>query len=151
MQTDVMPSHMCWSGKLKLLVLRALRLAPYLLGTEILVTLVFALVPADSVLLSVALWDKTQHIAVFALLALTASVAYPTKRRLGYASLLALGAIIEIMQAGLTMTRSGEFLDLLADGIGIVLGSFLYWLLRPYLSGATEPSRASQPPRDETD
>lgn len=145
MQTNSASTQISRSEKLSLSILRAFRLAPYLLGAEILVTLVLALVPVDSVLLTVRLWDKAQHAAVFAVLAITASVAYPNQRSFSYAGLLAFGALIEITQAGLTTTRSGELLDVLADGIGIVLGSFLYWLLQRYLPGVAETSREALP------
>ena len=129
-----------------------IRLAPYLLGIEIVITSVFALVPSDSVLLGFRIWDKAQHTVVFAVLAITAGLAYPNSRKAGYVGLLAFGAVIEIMQASLTTTRSGEFLDLLADGMGIGFGAIAYLLLRQHFSviagpGSNRSSEEVLPPR----
>ena len=67
------------------------------------------------------IWDKAQHAAGFAVLALLGRLAYPkalTRLMLG---LLSYGAAIEIAQAA-TGWRSGDVQDWLADAIGVVAG-----------------------------
>ncbi len=65
-------------------------------------------------------WDKAQHALGFLGLTCLASLAYPEKhwRYLGMVLLLA-GAAIELAQSA-TGWRHGDWLDLLADAVGIV-------------------------------
>ena len=69
--------------------------------------------------------DKVQHALAYALLFLLG-------RRAGYRSdwglplaLLALGVTIELAQGAFTATRSAEWLDALADAVGIAVGRLL--------------------------
>lgn len=78
-------------------------------------------------------WDKLNHAAAFAVLTGVGILRFGQARiRLGLA-LLAYGALIEILQS-FTRTRTAEWLDLLADGLGIAVGlllmALLDWLLR---------------------
>jgi VanZ family protein len=41
-----------------------------------------------------------------------------------------MGGMIELAQAYLTTCRSGEWLDLLANSIGVVIGNTLYFLVK---------------------
>lgn len=69
-------------------------------------------------------WDKTNHLLAFTALAYTAVWAlWPHPRRwpLLVLALLAYGGAIELAQSRLP-PRSGEWSDLLADGLGIALG-----------------------------
>ena len=85
--------------------------------------LVLALIPAPPRLFTTG-WDKSNHLLAFSVMAWLGLQAFP--RRVGWllASLLAYGALIEILQS-FTPTRSAEWLDLLADALGIALG----WLI----------------------
>jgi len=69
-----------------------------------------------------AMSDKVLHILAFLCLAAWFSGQYP---RTAYwrlaAGLIAFGGLIEVLQ-GMTDYRSAEWLDLCADGLGIVLG-----------------------------
>jgi VanZ family protein len=74
-------------------------------------------------------WDKLNHALAFASLAWCATLGWPTppgahagwhRLRLALA-LLAFGAFVEVVQAQMP-PRSAEWADLLADGVGIVLG-----------------------------
>lgn len=74
-------------------------------------------------------WDKAQHALGFAFLTLLAFWAYPARQRLRTSlELLALGAAIELLQAG-TGWRMGEWPDLLADAVGIGAANALCWSL----------------------
>jgi VanZ family protein len=69
-------------------------------------------------------WDKLNHLAAFATLALVAVLGRcGSHGRVGVA-LLAYGGLIEVLQS-FTPTRVGEWPDLLADGVGIALGLLL--------------------------
>ncbi|MBD2700945.1 VanZ family protein [Spirosoma sp. BT702] len=72
--------------------------------------------------------DKAMHVAIFVLFTFL-------WQRAGYSMLSVLiigmffGAFIEVMQYVLPINRSADWLDLLADGIGTVLGVLLAWLV----------------------
>ena len=72
-------------------------------------------------------WDKANHTVTFALLAFVGVFALHGVVRahaLLAVGLLLLGAAIELLQT-LVPGRSGDGLDLLADGVGIALGLFI--------------------------
>lgn len=75
------------------------------------------------------IWDKAQHAGGFAALALLGHFAYPRHLWSICLGLLAYGASIEVAQSA-TGWRHGDGLDLLADGIGIVLGTVLLPFIR---------------------
>nr|WP_316644107.1 VanZ family protein [uncultured Roseateles sp.] len=72
-------------------------------------------------------WDKSNHALAFASLMVSGFFGYASSRArlLGlWLALLALGAGIEIVQLYVP-NRSGEWLDLLADTVGLLLGCLL--------------------------
>lgn len=73
-------------------------------------------------------WDKVQHMAVFALLTATALLAYPLKKSGVLLGLLCYGALIELLQGALTLTRMGSVGDWLADAAGTLLVLAALWL-----------------------
>ena len=81
-------------------------------------------------------WDKAQHALGFGWLAFFGLLSYPQRptRVAGY--LLAHGALIELAQAA-TGWRYGEWSDLTADGVGILLGTLVWWILRRGLRPAS--------------
>ncbi len=85
-----------------------------------LAVLVLALVPEPPPLLTTG-WDKSNHLLAFAVMAVLGCKAFPQRVAITLLSLLAYGALIEILQS-FTPTRSAEWLDLLADCLGILLG-----------------------------
>ncbi len=77
-------------------------------------------------------WDKLNHLAAFAVLALAAAFsAADSLRHAGRSALalLAYGGLIELLQSRMP-PRQGEWADLLADAVGILLGLALAALLR---------------------
>lgn len=78
------------------------------------------------------IWDKGQHAFGFGWLALVGLLAYSHKPRTMIIALLAYGGVIELLQLA-TGWRYGEWLDFLADGVGILIGASL-WLLARRLS-----------------
>jgi VanZ family protein len=90
--------------------------------------LVLALMPAPPPMITTG-WDKSNHLLAFAVLAWLGCKAVPQRVSTMLFGLLAYGALIEILQS-FTPTRSAEWLDLLADCFGILLGWVLVWLQR---------------------
>ena len=85
-----------------------------------LAVLVLALMPSPPPMITTG-WDKSNHLLAFAVMTWLGCKAYPQRLVHVMVGLLAYGAVIEILQS-LTPTRSAEWLDLLADSLGILLG-----------------------------
>ena len=66
-------------------------------------------------------WDKANHALAFAVLAVLGLRSYPGRVYGLLLGLLAYGGAIELLQA-LTPYRTADFRDLLADGVGLLLG-----------------------------
>ncbi len=80
---------------------------------------IMSLVPATVPLPSTG-WDKANHALAFAVLGFLGMKCWPTRCVQVLAALLVYGGCIEVAQ-GLTETRVGEWLDLLADAAGLGL------------------------------
>lgn len=78
---------------------------------------------------AMSIWDKAQHALGFAWLALLGLLAYPRRAGAVVAGLILWGGLIELMQLT-TSWRDGEWIDWLADAIG-VLTVWLTWRLLP--------------------
>ncbi len=74
-------------------------------------------------------WDKLQHSLCFAVLSCAGLYAYTKKPKVIFVGLSIYGALIEVMQATFTTTRHGEWLDWVADNVGIVLVLLIYSLI----------------------
>lgn len=81
-------------------------------------------------------WDKANHALAFAVLALLGLLAHPVRRPQVVWGLLAYGALTEVLQS-FTGYRSAEWLDLAADGVGIVLG----WLVARWWGASATQQR----------
>ena len=92
----------------------------------VLAVLVLALVPSPPPVFTTG-WDKSNHLLAFAVMAWLGCKAFPQRVAIVLLSLLAYGALIEILQS-FTPTRSAEWLDLLADGLGILAGWGVAWI-----------------------
>jgi VanZ family protein len=89
-------------------------------------------------------WDKLNHVLAFAALAFCAQHAAQGSRWPAPAwqgGLLAYGVLIEIAQTRVP-GRHGEWPDLLADAVGIVLGAAVASLSLRRLRGITPPDGA---------
>ncbi|HSW02925.1 VanZ family protein [Aquabacterium sp.] len=82
--------------------------------------LILALMPPAAIVPPTG-WDKLNHAAAFMVLTLMGSLAYPQHQQRVLLGLLAYGAQIELLQ-GFTGYRTAEWLDALADGVGVLLG-----------------------------
>ena len=86
-------------------------------------------------------WDKMNHAMTFAMLAMLGCSAYPERKVQVLLGLLAYGVLIELLQS-LTDYRTAEALDVVADGVGLLVGwTFTRLLWRARL--------ASQLPKDQ--
>jgi len=98
----------------------------------VLVTLWLSLIPADQVPSTFHFWDKAQHAFGFAAMGFLGLMAYPRRIRLLMFGLVLLGAGIEVAQ-WMTGWRQGDWLDWLADCVGLVMGAAVWRLMRgPY-------------------
>lgn len=97
-------------------------------AVTVIVTSVIALFPGPAGAPSLIGWDKLDHVAAFAALALLARMGWPglTRRRLAYA-LMVYGLLIEAGQAQPAVGRTASLTDVAADAIGIALGLALAW------------------------
>ena len=84
-----------------------------------------AIVPQDVAPTLGELSDKTVHFIAFSVLTLLLFLAYRIVLLRGVLLLLLYGAFIEFSQY-FTPNRCAEWLDIVADGIGILLGLVLY-------------------------
>lgn len=66
-------------------------------------------------------WDKVGHAFLFSLLAMLGCWSYPQRTAPLLLGLLAYGGLIELLQS-LTSYRTAESLDVVADGVGLLIG-----------------------------
>lgn len=105
--------------------LSALRLA---LMVQIVVVLFLALTPRPPPALDLG-WDKLNHLMAFAVMACTGILGFALRWRLVGVGLLAYGMLIEWLQS-MTPDRQAQWQDVLANGLGIILGLCLgAWLV----------------------
>jgi len=91
----------------------------------LLVVVALSLIPQDA-MPGPNLWDKANHTAAYAALALAGGIGYRGVRPLMLVALglLLLGAALELAQSALP-GRIASLYDVLANAMGIVLGSLL--------------------------
>jgi VanZ family protein len=105
----------------------ALRLSRLAFLACLVAVMVLSLLPSSPEMPTTG-WDKTNHLLGFAVLALLGCWSYPGHIRVILPALLGYGGLIEVLQS-LTPDRFAEWGDLLADGMGIVIGWLLAWVL----------------------
>lgn len=88
--------------------------------TCVLAVLVLALLPSPTPMITTG-WDKSNHLLAFGAMTCLGGKAFPRRLANILLGLLAYGALIEILQS-FTPNRSADWLDLLADGLGILVG-----------------------------
>jgi len=111
-------------------------------------TLALAVSPFYPGLAVIHYWDKLNHVAAFATLAMLARFAWSRVSVAALAlALLGLGVFIEALQLIPALGRSARLGDIVADAIGIAAGLFFAALIRQafdYL-GLRIPSRRPAP------
>ena len=105
----------------------ALRLALYAIAVAVLAYLCLA--PSKD-LPSVNVWDKAEHALAWAVLAGSGLILFPRHpaRVAGFA--LAFGVLVEILQGNLPFGRDMDWMDFVADGVGVAASLALYALVR---------------------
>lgn len=87
-----------------------------------------AMIPGQSGPPTLIGWDKLDHAAAFAAIALLARCGWPGVSRWIIAGLaLVYGIAIELAQATTAVGRVASVSDVAADGVGIVIGLALAW------------------------
>jgi VanZ family protein len=76
-------------------------------------------------------WDKLNHVFAFAFLFVLGRQAYPEQKRAVFFGLFFYGGLIEALQS-FTPTRSADLIDLIADGLGLILGWGLNRVFRQF-------------------
>ena len=85
-----------------------------------LAVLVLALIPSPPPMITTG-WDKSNHLLAFAVMAWLGCRAFPQRVVATLLSLLAYGALIEVLRV-FTPSHVASWLDLLADSLGILAG-----------------------------
>jgi VanZ family protein len=100
-------------------------------AVSLVVVLVFSLMPPQTIEPPLG-WDKMHHAVTFAVLAMLGSSAYAERKVQVLLGLLAYGGLIELLQS-LTDYRTAETMDVVADGVGLLVGwtLTLLWRARP--------------------
>lgn len=109
---------------------RPLRLAVF--GLAVLVILYMTLAPNDDVPGSQLVWDKAAHAIAFGLLTIVGLLMSTHRRWIVAAAVMGLGIAIEVAQALMGFGRQGDWVDALADGIGVLLGLALWAIARRF-------------------
>lgn len=102
---------------------RALRAAFWICAAAV---LYLALTPVPPVKISD--WDKINHAFAFAVLGILGWTAWPARPRTVGACLFVYGCAIEVLQS-FTPTRQGDWHDVVADVVGLLLGAVVCRLL----------------------
>ncbi|MGZ8983668.1 MAG: VanZ family protein [Methylotenera sp.] len=95
----------------------------WIFGSVVLVVLVLALMPTVPHMPTTG-WDKANHMLAFAVLAWLGCQAFPQRQTTVLLGLLVYGVLVEVLQS-LTSYRFGDWHDLLADALGMLI----FWLL----------------------
>jgi VanZ family protein len=82
---------------------------------------VLALLPPDAAETLSFGWDKANHLLAFGVLAALGIAGFPGRGRAVLLGLLAYGVLIEWAQA-MTPARTAQWLDVIADAVGIAIG-----------------------------
>jgi VanZ family protein len=100
--------------------------------------------PPETKLDTVSFIDKIAHVCMYGGLELVIWIEYLRHHAsldrvriitLGIIAPIALGGVMELAQAFLTQNRSGDWIDLVADTIGVLAGAAIgYFLLRRIIS-----------------
>jgi VanZ family protein len=109
---------------------RPLRLTLYALASAVLLYLCLA--PREE-LPQEGLGDKPEHAIAWFVLTLSGYVLAPRRARAIPAYALALGVIVEVLQATMGLGRNGDLRDLVADTTGTLAAVAVFWVARRWL------------------
>ncbi len=107
---------------------------------------VLSLIPVPEIRLAedVPLMDKWAHMVMYGTLTMVIWVEYLRRHQtikpwrlflLGFLAPIIMGGLLELMQAYLTTCRSGDWIDFVANSIGVAIGSLLGCIVGMKLRG----------------
>ena len=117
---------------MKQLYLQIRHLMPYIFWTLVAIVSMFMLIELAPKKDSIKYLDKIQHSIVFLILSIAGCLAFKKKIWMITIGLTIFGAIIELLQATLTTTRTGDVKDWLADVAGILIGLVIVSIYRQF-------------------
>lgn len=108
------------------------RFAAY--STAVLVLLYLTLAPQEALPPQENIWDKAEHAIAWGVLAAAGLLFWPERPGRVAAFALGLGAVVEVLQAGLPFGRHGDVRDLFGDGVGVLV-AMAFWALVRWAGG----------------
>ena len=117
---------------MKQLYQQTLRLMPYFFWTLVAIVGMFMLVELAPKENGLKYLDKIQHALIFLILSISGYLAFKQKMWAITLGLTIFGAIIEVLQATLTVTRTGDVYDWLADIAGLLIGIMIISIYRQF-------------------
>ncbi len=109
-----------------------LRLMPYFFWTLVAIVGMFMLVELAPKEDGLKYLDKIQHALIFSILSISGYLAFRQKIWIITLGLTIFGAIIEVLQATFTTTRTGDVYDWLADIAGILISLMIISIYRQF-------------------
>lgn len=117
---------------MKILYRNLLRAMPYVFVFGIVLTTYLLLIEMSPSKLAWTYKDKMQHAMGFFLLASSARIGFPNQTRLFCIGLVFYGALMEVLQSLLTLTREASVYDWVADVAGVLLCIIIFNTLKPH-------------------
>ncbi len=98
-------------------------------GFAVAVLLYLCLAPSKA-LPEVSLWDKAEHAIAWFVLAAVGLAFWPRRPRRIAGFALALGALVEVLQAIMPLGRDGDWHDWAADSVGVGVALICWAMIR---------------------
>lgn len=117
---------------MKQLYLQLRRIMPYIFWTLVIIVSMLMLVEHAPKENPIKHLDKIQHALVFLTISVAGCLAFKNHTSLIVTGLTIFGAVIEVLQATFTTTRTGDMKDWLADIAGILIGLMIVAIYRQF-------------------
>lgn len=117
---------------MKLIYQQLRHLMPYIFWTLVTIVGMFMLIELAPKENPIKHLDKIQHALVFLIISVAGCLAFKNKISLLIVGLTIFGAVMEVLQATLTTTRTGDIKDWLADIAGILIGLMIVSIYRQF-------------------
>lgn len=117
---------------MKQIFLQLRRIMPYIFWTLVTIVSMLMLVELAPKENPIKHLDKIQHVLVFLTISVAGCLAFKHQISLIIVGLTIFGAVIEVLQATLTTTRTGDVKDWLADIAGILIGLMIVAIYRQF-------------------
>lgn len=117
---------------MKQLYLQLRRIMPYIFWTLVIIVSMLMLVEHAPKENPIKHLDKIQHALVFLTISVAGCLAFKNHTSQIVTGLTIFGAVIEVLQATFTTTRTGDVRDWLADIAGILIGLMIVAIYRQF-------------------